>query len=359
MTPPTPPARLLAQETREGRDSAGEPRPRVVTRHALEQDGTALRQRGLPTTSAGGFFCLPSLLPLGAYDLAAAWGAAKHEGIPKERRALGLVFESLFGYTAGRRAVDTVRRADVGLRAGRPFLPSPSTQSRFLQDVPVKSALACQTVRGRRLVALAHVTPGHPVNIDAHTVQTDSRKAMQHACITPEARDGKALRTFYPQAQASTKPRMALAASSGTPGSPGTHRVAELRRAILGRDFLRVAAKEGDGGPLIQARHAPDGGAVLPPVRSSPQRLGECDAVPLAPYDQTVWGHGAAVSTTMTACDGPLRMLLKQRRDGKDCALRPPGPGPRTPPGRPPRNGGALSTALQRTRAWEGTLSQP
>jgi len=183
-------------------------------------------------------------------------GPAKHEGIPKERLALGLVFESIFGYTAGIRAVDTVRRADFGLRAGLPFLPSPSPQYRFLQDVPVKSALDFQTALGRCLVALAHVTPGHPVNIDGHHVKTSSRKAMKHAFITHEGRYGKAIRPCYTQDQASKKPLSALAASSGTTVSQVTHRVAGLTRAILGRDFLLGADKEWYCGQLIQDRHA-------------------------------------------------------------------------------------------------------
>src|SRR5712691_10734088 len=102
------PARLLAKEEIEVLDSTCEPRPRVVTSHDIEHDVTALRKRGLTTTSAGGFFFMPYLLQLGAYDLAAALGPAKHEGIPKERLALGLVFESIFGSTAGLRAVETV-----------------------------------------------------------------------------------------------------------------------------------------------------------------------------------------------------------------------------------------------------------
>ncbi len=94
----------------------------------------------MTTTSAGGFFFIPYLLQLGAYDLTAALGPPKHEGLPKERLALGLVFASLFGYTAGIRTVDTVSRADFGLLAGLPFLPSPSTQSRFLQLSPSRVA---------------------------------------------------------------------------------------------------------------------------------------------------------------------------------------------------------------------------
>jgi hypothetical protein len=248
-------------------------------------------------------------------------GPAQHEGIPQERLAWGLIFESIFGYTAGMRAVDTVSRADFGLLAGLPFLPSPATQYRFLQDVPIRSALAFQTALGRRLVTLDQVTPGPPVNLDGHNVKTYSRKAMKHAFITHEDRDGKAIRTFYTQDQASKKPLLALAAYSGTTVSQVTHRLAGLTRDILGRDFLLVADKAWYCGPLIQALHTQYGVAVLPPVKSSPKRLGEFDAVPLEQYDQTVWGNVAAVYTTMTDCDGPLRMLLKQRRDGKYFAL--------------------------------------
>jgi len=87
-------------------------------------------------------------------------------------------------------------------------------------------------------------------------VKTYSRKAMQHAFIPQEDRYGKAIRPFDTQAQASKKPRMALAASSGTTVSLVTHRLAGLTRAILGRNCLLVADKAGYGGPLIQERHA-------------------------------------------------------------------------------------------------------
>jgi hypothetical protein len=132
--------------------------------------------------------------------------------------------------------------------------------------------------------------------------------------------DGKAIRTLYTQDQASKKPRIALAASSGTTVSQVTHRWARLTRDLLRRDFLLVADKEWYCGQLLQELHAQYGVAVLTPVRSSPKRLGEFDAVPLEQYDQTVWGNGAAVYTTMTDF-GPLRMLLKKRRDGKYFAL--------------------------------------
>jgi hypothetical protein len=234
---------------------------------------------------------------------------------------LGLVFESIFGSTAGIRAVATVSRADFGLLAGLPFLPSPSTQYRFLQSVSVQSALDFQTALGQRLVALGHVTPGHPVNVDAHNMKTYSRKAMKHAFITQEDRYGKAIRTFSTQDQASKKPLIALAAYSGTTVSQIPCRLASLTRDVLGRDCLLVADNEWYCGQLIQELHTQYGVAVLTPVKSSPKRLVEFDAVPLEHYDQTVWGNVAAVYTTMTDFNGPLRMLLKKRRDGKYFAL--------------------------------------
>jgi hypothetical protein len=195
---PLPP-RLLTPEETEILDGACEPRPYVVTRHGIEQDVTALLKRGLTTTSAGGFFFIPYLLQLGAHDL-----------------ALGLVFESLFGYTAGIRAVDTVSRIDFGLLAGLPFLPSPSTPYRFLQDISVEDALGFQTALGRPLVTLGQITPGQPIKVDAHNLKTCSRKAMKQSFISQEAHYGKAIRTFYTQDQTSKKPLMALAAYSGT-----------------------------------------------------------------------------------------------------------------------------------------------
>ena len=315
------PARLLVQEETEILDGACKPHPRLVTRHAIDRDVTTILRRGLTTTSAGGFFFLPYLLQLGASDLVASLGPTKHEGLPPERLALGLVFESIFGYTVGIRAVDAVSRTDFGLLAGLPFLPSPSTQYRFLQDVSVQDSLEFQTALGQRLVGLGQITLDHPVNVDAHNIKTYSRKAMKHAFITQEDRYGKAIRTFYTQDQASKKPLIALAAYSGTTVSQVTHRLATLTRTILGRDFLLVADKEWYCGQLIQELHAQYGLAVLTPVKSSPKRLEEFDAVPLEKYDKTVWGNVAAVYTTMTHFDGPLRMLLKKRRDGKYFAL--------------------------------------
>jgi hypothetical protein len=248
-------------------------------------------------------------------------GPAKQEGIPNERIALGIVFESIFGYKVGIRAVDPVNRTDFGLLAGLPFLPSGSTQYRFLQHVPVKDALDFQTTLARRLVSLGHVTPGFPVNVDGHNLKTFSRKQMKLSFLTKEDRYGKAIRTFYTQDQESKKPLIALAAYSGTTVAQITHQLADRTRHALGRDFLMVADKEWYCGQLIHELHKERGISVLTPIPSSPKRIAEFDAVPLDHYDHTVWGNIATLYTNMTNFDGPLRLLLKKRPDGKYFAL--------------------------------------
>jgi hypothetical protein len=159
------------------------------------------------------------------------------------------------------------------------------------------------------------------VNVEAHNVKTYSRKAMKQSFITQEDRYGKAVRTFYTQDQASKKPLIALAAYSGTTVSQVTRRLATLTHAILTRDFCLVADNEWYCGQLSQDLHAQYGVEVLTPVKSSPKRQEEFEAVPLEHYDQTVWGNVATLYTTMTDFDGPLRMLLKKRRNGQYFAL--------------------------------------
>jgi Transposase DDE domain len=302
-------------------DGACKARNIEVTRHGIEHDVEGLLKRGITTTSAGGFFFIPYLLQLGAHNLVSQLGPKKQHGIPNEHLALGMVFESIFGYAAGIRAVDSVSRADFGLLAGLPFLPSVSTQYRFLQSVPMQDALDFQTMLGKRLVSLGQITPGFAVNIDGHGIKTYSRKEMKLSHLTKEDRYGKAIRTFYTQAQESKKPIIALAAYSGTTVSQVTSQIAALTREILGRDFLMVADKEWYCGQLINELHKQYGVEVLTPVKSSTRRKEEFDAIPLDEYDRTPFGNIATLYTTMTNFDGPVRLLVKKRRDGKYFAL--------------------------------------
>ena len=312
---------MLAQEETSVLDGACKPKPLVVTRHGIQYDVTALLKRGFTTTSAGGFFFIPYLLQLHAHDFISSLGPARPQGIPKQSLALGIVFESLFGYTAGIRSVDSVSRTDFGLLAGLPFLPSPSTQYRYLQSVPVKDALDFQVALGRHLVELGQITPGFPVNIDGHNIKTYSRKAMKASFITKEGRYAKAIRTFYTQDQSSKKPLMAMATYSGTSVSQVTRSLIGLTKDILDRDFLMVADKEWYCGALIDELHKLHGITVLVPVKRTKKRLEEFEAVPLDKYNTTAWGNIATIYTTMNNFDGPILMFLKKRKDGKYFAL--------------------------------------
>lgn len=302
-------------------DGACKPKPLVVTRHGIRHDVMALLKRGFTTTSAGGFFFIPYLLQLSAYYLLSSMGPAKPQGIPQESLALGIVFESIFGYTAGIRAVDSVSRTDFGLLAGLPFLPSQSTQYRYLQSVPVIDALDFQTNLGRRLVKLGQITPGFPVNIDGHNIKTYSRKEMKLSFITKEGRYGKAIRTFYTQDQNSKKPLMAMATYSGTSVSQITRKIIGLTKGILEKDFLMVADKEWYCGSLIDELHKLHGITVLIPAKRTKKRIEEFEEVSLDKYDRTVWGNIATIYTTMNNFDGPIMMFLKKCRDGTYFAL--------------------------------------
>lgn len=313
--------RLLEPEDIEIFDGSGKPKKFVVTRHGIVHDVTALLKRGLTSTSVGGFFFIPYLLQLGAFDLIMSMGKPKPEGIPNENIAIGIVFESLFGYTKGIRSIDSVSRADFGLLEGLPFLPSPSTQYRYLQGISCKSALDFQVAMGRKLVDLDQVIAGFPVNIDGHSVSTYSRKEMKQSYITKEGRYGKAIRCFYTQDQNSKKPLIAMAAYSGTTVAQTTNKLAEMTRDILNREFVLVADKEWFCGQLIQELHERYGISILVPVRRSENRTTEFDSIPLEKYHKSELGNIAAVYTSMKDFDGPLKMFLKKQPDGKYFAL--------------------------------------
>lgn len=313
--------RLLESEEIEVLDGACKSKKLTVTRHGITHDVTALLKQGLTSTSAGGFFFIPYLLQLGAHDLIKSMGKPKLEGIPNENIALGIVFESLFGYTKGIRSVDSVSRADFGLLAGLPFLPSPSTQYRYLQSVSCKSALDFQVALSRKLMELGQIIPGLPVNIDGHNISTYSRKEMKQSYITKEGRYGKAIRTFYTQDQSSKKPLMAMATYSGTAVAQITNKLAAMTKDILNKEFVLVADKEWYCGQLIQELHEQYGINILVPVKRSDNRLAEFDSIPLEKYKKSELINIAAVYTTMKDFDGPLQMFLKKQPDGKYFAL--------------------------------------
>lgn len=113
-----------------------------VTRQSVQADLEAFLRRGFTTTHAGGFFFIPYLMELDLYKTFGQLSVPKTTGIPTEKVALQLVWELLFGYVKGIRAVDPVSQADFGALSGLPFICSASTEYRFLAESllpPMKS----------------------------------------------------------------------------------------------------------------------------------------------------------------------------------------------------------------------------
>jgi hypothetical protein len=314
--------RLLEKEEIGVLNSRFKPRQIVISRHSIEHDVTAILRKGLTTTSAGGFFFIPYLLQLDVHNLLEKTGKPKLSGIPKERLGLGVIFESLFGYTAGVRSIDAVSMADFGLLAGLPFIPSPTTQYRFHQSFSFEDGLCLQVDLGKKLRELGQIkASSSPINVDAHNIKTYSRKEMKKSYITQEKNYGKAIRTFYTQDQYSNKPIMAIATYSGTSVRQITENLVKRTKKILQRDFIMVADKEWYCGQLIDDLHKKFGVSILVPAKRSKKRLQEFDAVPIEKYNDSICGKIAAVYTTMKEFSGPLLLLLKKRPDGKYFAL--------------------------------------
>lgn len=292
-----------------------------VTRHSIDFDLTNLLKRGLTSTSAGGFFFIPYLLQLNTHQLLSNIGKPKTKGIPKEKLALGIVFESLFGYTKGVRSIDSVSKVDFGLLSGLPFLPSPSTQYCYLQNITTHDSLNFQVKLGKQLLKLGQISSGNPLNIDGHNIKTYSRKEMKRSFITQEDRYGKAIRTFYVQDQVSDKPILAMASYSGTKVAHVTEKLAVKAKEIYQNELIFVADKEWYCGKLIEDLFKKHAVSILTPVKRTKNRIAEFESIPLKEFEKTYLGNIAAIYTVMTNYEGPLRMFLKKQPDNTFFAL--------------------------------------
>jgi hypothetical protein len=130
----------LTPESIEVLDGALNPKRVEITRQSLQAELEAVLRRGFTTTHAGGFFFIPYLMELGVYKDFGQLSTPKTTGIPTEKVALQLVWEPLFGYVKGIRAVDSVSQVDFGVLSGLPFICSVSTEYRFLAESTTQSA---------------------------------------------------------------------------------------------------------------------------------------------------------------------------------------------------------------------------
>lgn len=306
---------LLTSEPVEILNGSLKPKPVEVTRLSIQTDLEALLKRGFTTTHAGGFFFIPYLMELDLYKSLDKLATPKQSGIPNEKIALQMIWESIFGYTKGIRSVDSVSQADFGALSGLPFICSVATEYRLLSQSSVERSEEFQKTMGKQLLRLGYIK-GDVVNMDGHTVKLYSRKEMKASYLSKEKSYGKAIRTFYTQDQESKKPLFAKVGYSGTTVSQVTPQLVEANKDILGGPFLCVFDKEWFVGSLLDHLDKMFGIQVLLPVKRTPKRLDEMESIP---FEKFKYRYGnqpiATLVTKMDGFDGKMKLFVKRNAD--------------------------------------------
>jgi hypothetical protein len=292
-----------------------------VTRQSIHNDLEALLRQGFTTTHAGGFFFIPYLMELDLYNSLGDLSARKTTGIPTEKIALQLIWEPIFGYVKGIRSVDSISQADFGALSGLPFICSVSTEYRFLTESTIERSEQFQKHMGKRQVHLGYIN-GDVINMDGHSIKLYSRKEMKASYLSKDKSYGKAIRTFYTQDQTSTKPIFAKAAYSGTTVAQVTPQLVEANKEILGGPFLSVNDKEWFIGSLLDQLDKIHGIQVLLPVKRTPKRLSEMEAISFEEFKHRY--ENQPIATLVTELDnyiGTMKMFVKRNSDDTFFAL--------------------------------------
>jgi hypothetical protein len=312
---------LLTPEAVEILDTSMKPRRIEVTRQSVQAELEGLLKRGFTTTHAGGFFFIPYLMELGLYNALGDLSAPKTTGIPTEKVALQLIWEPLFGYAKGIRAIDPVSQADFAALSGLPFICSASTEYRFLAESTIERSEVFQKGMGKRLLHLGYLT-GDVLNIDAHSIRLFSRKEMKTSYLSKNKVYGKAIRSFYTQDQKTRKPVFAHVAYSGATVAQVTPHVVEANREILGGPFLGVCDKEWFIGSLLDQLDKIHGIQVLLPLKRTPKRISEMEAIPFEKFKYRYENRPIArLVTELDGFTGQMKLFVKRNDDGTFFAL--------------------------------------
>jgi hypothetical protein len=311
----------LTPEVIEVLDGDLKPHSIEITRQSIRSELEALLRRGVTSTHVGGFFFIPYLQELAIYEPLGDLSAPKTTGIPTEKVALQLIWEPLFGYVKGIRAVDPISQADFGILSGLPFICSSSTEYRFLAQSTTERNELFQKHLGRQLLQLNYIT-GDVLNMDGHCIKLFSRKEMKASYLTREKAYGKAIRTFYTQDQASKKPLFVKAAYSGATVAEVTPHLVQANKEILGGPFLTVIDKEWFIGSLLDQLDKIHGIQVLLPVKRTAKRIKEMQSIPFAHFKDRF--ENQPIATLVTELDGftgNMKLFVKQNHDGTFFAL--------------------------------------
>lgn len=312
---------LLTPETIEVLDASLKPKHIEVTRQSIQTNLEGLLRKGFTTTHAGGFFFIPYLMELDLYKSLGELSTHKTTGIPTEKVALQLIWEPLFGYVKGIRSVDPVSQVDFGALSGLPFICSVSTEYRFLIESTIERSENFQKHMSKQLRHLYYVN-GNVLNMDGHSIKLFSRKEMKASYLSKDKTYGKAIRTFYTQDQASKKPLFAKVAYSGATVAQITPHLVEANKEILGGPFLSVVDKEWFIGSLLDQLDKIHGIQVLLPLKRTPKRIREMEAIPFDEFKYQYENQPIAkLVTDLDGFTGKMRLFVKRNSDGTLFAL--------------------------------------
>lgn len=155
-----------------------------------------------------------------------------------------------------------------------------------------------------------------------HSIKLYSRKEMKSSFLTKEQSYNKAIRTFYTQDQSSKKPLFVKTAYSGTTVGQVTPQLVEANKEILGRSFLSLSDKEWFIGSLLDELDRIHGIEVLLPLKRTPKRIKEMEAIPFEKFKGSY--QNRPIATLVTELDdfsGKMKLIVKRNADGTFFAL--------------------------------------
>lgn len=312
---------LLTPEVVEILDTSMKPKRIEVTRQSIQTELETTLKRGFTSTHAGGFFFIPYLMELDLFKALGDLSAPKTTGIPTEKVALQLIWEPIFGYRKGIRAVDPISQVDFGALSGLPFICSSATEYRFLTESTTERSEAFQKHLAKRLLHLGYLT-GDILNMDGHSIKLFSRKEMKASYLSKDKAYGKAIRTFYTQDQVTKKPVFTKVAYSGATVAQVTPHLVEANKEILGEPFLCVCDKEWFIGSLLDQLDKINGIQVLLPLKRTSKRVKEMEAIPFDEFKYRYKNQPIAkLITELDGFTGKMKLFVKRNEDGTLFAL--------------------------------------
>jgi hypothetical protein len=280
----------------------------------MEKELEERLRSGFISPYVGGMFLVPYHLQLGSWELLSTLLPDKIGGIPPQKLGLQVIHHSLYGIK-GTRELDELRESSCGLLSGLPFICSPVSESRFLNQIPTDHSEEFLLEMGKRQKQLGYLK-GNIVNTDGYSIRSFSRMHMPKSYLSKEKIYDKSIRTFWTQDQETKNPIFLKASYSGTTVSMAIPDLMDKTLEILGNPFLSAMDKEHFGGALLSQLDE-RGIRVLLPMRNSTKRLKEMESIDASQFRRRFEGRRLAdVFTYLKDYPDPLRFLVLKVREG-------------------------------------------